>query len=126
MMEEQHVSLDNLGHGAAVELFDVELQRVLENIQDENTKPTAVRTVTLTLKIKPEEDRSFAKVEMNATSKLAAVKPFPSMFYFGRKTDGEVVATEHNPKQAGLFEEPKPAAGQNVVSMVPGKEAQND
>jgi hypothetical protein len=122
MVEEEHVSLENLGHGAAVELFDTELQRVLENIQDENTKPTAIRQLTLTLKIKPEEDRSFAKVEMNATSKLAAVRPFPSMFYFGKK-DGQAVATEHTP-QRGLFEPPK--AGENVVPMVSGKEAASD
>jgi hypothetical protein len=33
----------------------LELQRVLENIADENTKAKAIRTVTLTLRIKPEE-----------------------------------------------------------------------
>lgn len=103
MVDEKHVSLENLGEGAAAELFNLELARVLENIQDENTKPTTIRTVTLTLKIKPEEDRSFGQVAISAASKLAPINPHPSMFYFGRKANGKAVATEHNPRQAGLF-----------------------
>lgn len=41
------VSLDTLGGGAAVERFNYELSRVLENILDLNTNPTAGRQVQL-------------------------------------------------------------------------------
>ena len=124
MPEETHVSLHNLGSGAAAELFDLELQRVIDNITDENTKASTIRTVTLTLKIKPEEDRSFGQVAIAAVSKLAPVNPHPTLFYFGRTPKGKAVATEHNPRQAGLFQEP--ATGENVVKLPAGKEAKGD
>ncbi len=38
-MELTTVTLDNLGHGAARELFERELTAVLENILDPNTPP---------------------------------------------------------------------------------------
>lgn len=47
MSEREIVSLENIGRGAALERFDVELQKVLENVLDPNTKPTATRKVTL-------------------------------------------------------------------------------
>ena len=103
--EKEHVSLENLGAGAATELFDLELQRVLENISDKNTKPTALREVTLKIKIKPSEDRDYGEVEISCVAKLAPVKPFPTNIFIGRHL-GRTVATEHNPKQAKLFETP--------------------
>ena len=39
------VSLTNLGNGAAVELFDHELQKVLANIDDPNTDPKEKRKI---------------------------------------------------------------------------------
>jgi hypothetical protein len=109
--EKEHVSLENLGSGAATELFNLELQRVLENISDENTKPTAMREVTLKVKIKPGEDRDYGDVEISCVAKLAPVKPFPTNIFIGRHL-GRTVATEHSPKQAKLFETPA-----NVTAM---------
>ena len=39
--ELRKTSLENIADGAAVELFDHELQRIARNIQDPNTKATA-------------------------------------------------------------------------------------
>jgi hypothetical protein len=103
--EKEHISLENLGSGAATELFNLELQRVLENISDENTKPTAMREVTLKVKIKPGEDRDYGTVEISCAARLAPVKPYPTNIFIGRHL-GRTVATEHNPKQAALFETP--------------------
>ncbi len=119
--EKELVSLNNLGEGAAAELFDLEFHRVLDNIQDVNTKATAKRVVTLKVTIYPDEDRNFGVTEIACTSKLAAVKPYPTQLVFGMQSPGKFVATEYNPKQAGLFTEATPAA--NVVKM---KEAKGD
>ena len=43
----QRVTLDTIGGGALVELFALEMSRVLENIADPNTETTAKRTITL-------------------------------------------------------------------------------
>lgn len=93
----QSVSLATLANGAAIERFDHELQRVLENIADFNTDAKAVREVNLKVKIKPTDDRSFSVVDIIASSKIAPIKPETTSFYL----DGER-ATEFNPKQEKL------------------------
>lgn len=104
MNEKETVSLQNLGSGAAIELFDIEFQRVLDNIVDENTKATSPREVTLKIKIKPDEDREWGAIEIHATSKLAPVHPYPTQIIIGKQR-GKGVATEHNPKQLHAFKD---------------------
>jgi len=116
MHERESVSLQNLGSGAAIELFDTELQRVLDNIVDENTKPTTIREVTLKIKIKPDEDRESGSVEIQASSKLAPVHPYPTQILIGNQR-GQGVATEWNPKQLHAFkDQPQPQDGK-VIPM---------
>ena len=43
------IDLSGLADGAVSERFQLELQRVLENIADPNTDPKKARTLTLTL-----------------------------------------------------------------------------
>ena len=105
------VNLSTLGGGAAVQLFQAELQKVLDNIVDENTKPDAVREVTLKVKIKPDVDRDYGQVSISCTSRLAPMAPFGTNFFIGKQR-GKGVAQEHNPKQAKLFE---PDAGLAAV-----------
>lgn len=113
----ERVSLSNLGEGAAIELFDLELQRVLDNIIDENTSPGVVREVNLKIKIKPDQDREWGSVQIAATSKLAAVTPYPTQIIIG-KDRGQGVATEHNPKQLSMRQQlAARKASENVVSI---------
>ena len=105
MPADEAVSLATLAGGAAVERFDYELQRVLENIADFNTKPDAVREVILKVKIKPDHDRAFTIAEIQASSKLAPVKPETTSIYVHSSSSG-VTATEYNPRQERMpFEE---------------------
>lgn len=104
MNERETVNLQNLGSGAAIELFDIEFQRVLDNIVDENTKATIPREVTLKIKIKPDEDREWGAIEIHASSKLAPVHPYPTQIIIGKQR-GKGVATEHNPKQLHAFKD---------------------
>lgn len=101
----EQISLANLKGGAALELFDFELQNVLENIIDPNTKAEEVRTVTLTVKIKPDKERNFGPIEIQAKAKLAPAAPVSTQAFFGKER-GKVVAHEYNPKQGDLFEKP--------------------
>lgn len=104
---EERISLVNLKDGAAIELFDFELQKVLDNIMDPNTKAEAVREVTLKIKIKPDKERGFGPVEIHATSKMAPIAPVMTQVFFGQDRDG-AIAHEYNPKQGDLFEERPP------------------
>jgi hypothetical protein len=119
MAETPKVSLTTLGDGAAIELFQVELQKALDNIVDENTRPTAVREVILKVRIKPSGDRDYGEVSVSCVSKLAPLSPFGTNFFIG-KHRGKGVALEHNPKQAILFDKDE---GLKVLPGVEGGEA---
>jgi hypothetical protein len=99
-----YVSLENLGQGAAIELFNAELQKVLDNINDDNTMPTLQREVTLKIKVKPNENRDIAEVDIQATAKLAPTHPFATHILIGKER-GKVVAREYIPKQANIFKQ---------------------
>lgn len=101
MSDYERMSLENVNGGQVVALFERELGKVLENIADENTSGKTVRTITLTIKIRPEEDRGSAVVEVEGHSKLAPVKPSKSFAVFSY--DGsKVTAYQSDPKQLKL------------------------
>lgn len=93
-MPEVKLNLDTLQGGAARELFEIELQKVLRNIADPNTKPDAVRKLTLEVTIKPSEKRSMLYVAVKASSKLVAMRPSESMAVLDEDGNGNFVATE--------------------------------
>jgi hypothetical protein len=91
------LSLGNLYGGGAIEKFDAELDRVLQNIVDINSGE-GPREVTLKVKLKPDKDRSFCSVEVQVSSKLQPEEPFGTQMFLGRE-GGRAVAFEHNPEQ---------------------------
>lgn len=100
----ESVSLADLGRGAAVEKFAVELERVLENIADPNTDAEAKRKITLTVTFLPNEDRDTVATVIDCGSKLAPPKVHGTVLFVGREKRGEpLVAIEQN--QRDLFED---------------------
>jgi len=98
MEPQEKVTLANLAMGGAVELFDEELRKVMENIADINTDPKTARTITLQVKIVPDKDRSFGPVEISCASKMAPVSKLSTRLFFG-KDRGNYFAIEHDPTQ---------------------------
>lgn len=101
---EEIVTLASIGNGALLELFDLELKRVIENIADHNTAAKMERQISIKVRIKPDDDRSIGFAVVEVSSKLAGVKPVSSTLYFGKK-DGEYVAVQNNFSQPGIFDE---------------------
>ena len=122
-MRKEQVSLDTLGFGAAAEMFQAELEKLVFNIADPNTKPELKRNITLKLVVKPTKDRSMCAVEIHCDSKLAPVLPFESTMFVGVE-HGVAVASEYNPQQQQLFSKPEPAVEQQqkgkMLSMASG------
>lgn len=116
-MEAEQVTLATLRGGAAVEMFNFELQRVFDNILDPNTT-LMTREITLKVKIKPHDSRETTTVEISCGSKLASSVPAKSQFYLG-KDRGKAVAYEYNPEQLRLSLEQSNAPG--VKGVVSGK-----
>lgn len=103
--DDEQVSLVTLNGGAAVELFDDELQKVLDNIGDPNTKPDAAREVVLVIKIKPDEKRRYCDVTIQAKSKIAPTRESGTVFFLGKKAGStRVIASERNTDQMTLEE----------------------
>ena len=118
---EQPVTLFTLAGGALGELFDREMERVSADILDLNTEADAVRTITIKVKIKPDENRGFGSASMFVSSTLGAPKGVASMMFFGRR-DGRAVAVENVPAQKELFDPmgPRPVVDFKTGEVVNG------
>jgi|SRR5215471_3407913 len=101
---ERFVSLATMNGGAAIELFDKELDAVLQNILDPNTKPEAGRDVILKVSIKPAENRRHADVSIQVSSKLAPPQESRTVFFLGSKR-GHAVAAERDLNQLSFLNE---------------------
>jgi hypothetical protein len=88
------ISIDTIAGGALVEKLNIELRKLAENVQDPNTKAETVRTVTVTLKIKPDETRQIGATEINVKSSLAPSKGIPTSFVFDFDHEGNAVMKE--------------------------------
>lgn len=90
------ISIDQLAGGGLTERINRELAKVAENVLDPNTKPDAVRTLTITLKIKPDEARQVGSAEFQVKSTLVPAKGLPSSFVFDFDHEGKAVMKELN------------------------------
>lgn len=81
--------------GALQELFDHELDRIIENISDPNTSIKKARKITLELKFTPMDDnRDLVGVEIIPKTTLAPTEGATTKMVIG--TDGEtLVACEY-------------------------------
>lgn len=65
------INIGNINRGAAVDQFDLALDKVLANIADLSTKATASRKITLEVVFKPHSDRIKIETEVHVSAKLA-------------------------------------------------------
>lgn len=100
-MQTEEITLTNLAGGAAEERFNEALRDVLINIVDPNTEATAERTVTLTVKLKPDDSREMAATSVDVKTKLAPPKRMPSKIFIAMGPDGPH-ACEHHPQQVKM------------------------
>ena len=105
MIQEEKMTLATIGEGAAQELFEEQLQRVLKNISDPNTVQTAARSITLKFVFKPDDDREGSAVQIMASSSLAPDKPFPCRVMLANGTEGFEAYEVKKPKQMPLFDQ---------------------
>lgn len=95
------VCLQTLNRGAVLDLFNAEFEKVLKNIEDENTDAKGTRSITIKIDLKPTEDRRYAETKVSVSSKLAGIKPTKGMIFFDNDGTG-LAAYEDNPEQKVL------------------------
>ena len=100
-MEYKGINLETLNQGAVLDLFNVEWQRLLDNINDPNTKPDAVRKLKIEIAVKPAKDRRNASSSISVTCNLAAIMPHEASIVLA-EVDGKVQAYAFDPKQQSL------------------------
>ena len=70
--QNQRDSIMSMARGAFEERVDYEMDKVIQNILDPNTKATAKRKITLTIELTPDDERRTIGVSVTAKSTLAA------------------------------------------------------
>lgn len=95
------ISIENINDGAVTELFEEEWLKVIRNIADLNTKPDAIREITIKVKIKPDKTRRTAVSTIMVESKLPPLKPHESFVFFEKTQDG-LTAYPDDPRQPTL------------------------
>ena len=83
------------------ERVDYEMDKVIQNILDPNTKATAKRKITLTIELTPDDERRTIGVSVTAKSTLAATNPVATALYVTSDGNGELVVAEMVPQVPG-------------------------
>src|SRR5450756_460852 len=102
------INIGNLGEGAIIDKFDIELSKCLANIYDMNTPAKAARTITLKIKLLPSDDRVRIGCEVAADSSLAAAHSHESHFFVAKDAEGALHGIVVDPRQLNIFSPPKP------------------
>jgi hypothetical protein len=81
-------SILEMANGAILERADYEMTKIIENIQDVNTSATKERSLTITVKFKPDTERQQIGVEVTANPpKLAPTNPVSTALYLSGEGD---------------------------------------
>ncbi|MEZ7173612.1 replication terminator protein [Sporosarcina sp. OR05] len=88
------IDLNNFASGAVAEKFNIELQKVLENIADPNTDSKKARKVTLVVTLKPNDKRNLANVSVEAKSSIAPPQPIGADLLIDMDKNGRVTGAE--------------------------------
>lgn len=89
------LSVETLYNGGVAEILMSELQKVVDNILDPNTEAKKERSVTLKMKIKPNEQRNTAEMKIETTSKICPSAPIETSIMIAKNIKtGEVYCEE--------------------------------
>ena len=88
------LSFATLAGGGVQEKLQYALNEVAENIADPNTDAKKIRKVTMTLTLKPNEQRSIATLEVDVKTSLAQPVGISTTLMIDRDEKGKIVAQE--------------------------------
>jgi hypothetical protein len=106
LKEEATLTLQNMCRGGAEQIFQRDLEKVMENIADVSTPVDTKRKITLTIEFDPDPDRAGAVISFSSATKLSGVAGVRGKVFFARMGD-EVKAFPENPNQLAMYGEPQ-------------------
>lgn len=102
--QDKRTSILQMARGAIEERVDYEMSRVIDNILDPNTEPTAKRKLNLTIEFKPDANRQVISVITTAKSTLCPTNPVSTSLFITGDEQGEVTAVEMVPNIPGQLD----------------------
>ena len=90
----EKLSFSTLAGGGVEEKLQYALDEVAANIADPNTDAKKARKVTMTLTLKPNEQRTIANLEIDVKTSLAAPMGISTTLMIDRDEKGNAVASE--------------------------------
>lgn len=100
-------SILELMDGGLMEMVDVELRRVMENINDENTRPDKAREISVKIKLTPNVNRDEISIQYDVGSKIVPIEAHGTRIARTTDYNGEVQYVEYvkqTPGQLALEE----------------------
>lgn len=95
-------SVLEMAMGVILERVDHEMVKVLQNIMDSNTDPTAKRKMVLTLEFKPDAYRKNIALSVMVKTALAPTVPVvTSLYVCGADSNGQQTVVEMVPQVPG-------------------------
>lgn len=105
-MQMEVISLASLAEMDVGTQWTHAFQTILENIRDPNTPESTVRSVKLTLQVKPNEERNGGSIAIQVSTQMAGMTPVVmKQVHLGvdRET-GQLVAAVYDPSQHQMFQ----------------------
>ena len=93
-MKSEILSLANMAGGAVLERFNIEMQKVIQNISDPNTDARKKRSVTIKVTVAPNEQRNMAVLYIETKSSLLPAVPVNTSIVIDMDKGGNIVAAE--------------------------------
>lgn len=89
-----NINLNSFAEGALKAQFNIELQRILENIADPNTDPKAKRKLTIQVALFGDESRDVVFTNVVAKSQLAPGREVEAKLFMDTDLQGNVTGAE--------------------------------
>ena len=93
-MSKINLNLNKLASGGVQENFDMEIEKLLENVQDPNTDAKTPRKLVMTLTLVPDEARELIQLDSQIKLTMAPTKSVTTNLIAGLNINGEVEAQE--------------------------------
>ncbi len=91
------MKLDDLQGGVLSEKINCELEKIFENIKDPNTDQTKVRSLSISLKFKPNKNADMVEMVPTLKTILQPVVTEPTTIIVDRDFNtGKIIAKEYN------------------------------
>ena len=104
MSKKKYDSILQMARGSIEDRLDYEMNRVIQNILDPNTKADQKRKIVLTIELKPDDDREKIHVLATAKSILAPANPVTTSLYLEEGRNGEMQVVEAVPQIPGQMQ----------------------